>query len=115
MWSCALILNTSTDWFLFSILDTPLPWIIFGIFMAALLLVLLVAALLVFVLYQAYNKIKYVFFPSCQPPLNIEVSSDSSVIHLLLFRKMSFPYHAKKRCLSVLGQPGFILEVLSVV
>ncbi|NXQ38696.1 INAR1 protein, partial [Catharus fuscescens] len=52
--------------------DTSLPWIIFGIFMGALLVVLLVAALLVFVLYQAYHKIKYVFFPSCQPPLNIE-------------------------------------------
>ncbi|XP_068035215.1 interferon alpha/beta receptor 1 isoform X2 [Anomalospiza imberbis] len=51
---------------------TPLPLIIFGIFMGALLLVLLVATPLVFVLYQAYNKIKYVFFPSCQPPLNIE-------------------------------------------
>ncbi|NXD46008.1 INAR1 protein, partial [Copsychus sechellarum] len=51
---------------------TPLPLIIFGIFMGALLVVLLVAASLVFVFYQAYNKIKYVFFPSCQPPLNIE-------------------------------------------
>ncbi|NWY72094.1 INAR1 protein, partial [Erithacus rubecula] len=51
---------------------TPLPLVIFGIFMGALLVVLLVAASLVFVFYQAYNKIKYVFFPSCQPPLNIE-------------------------------------------
>ncbi|NXI16193.1 INAR1 protein, partial [Irena cyanogastra] len=51
---------------------TPLPLIIFGIFMGALLLVLLVATPLVFVLYQAYKKVKYVFFPSCQPPLNIE-------------------------------------------
>ncbi|NXF28031.1 INAR1 protein, partial [Rhodinocichla rosea] len=51
---------------------TPLPLIIFGIFMGALLVVLLVATPLVFVFYQAYNKIKYVFFPSCQPPLNIE-------------------------------------------
>ncbi|NWT77152.1 INAR1 protein, partial [Prunella himalayana] len=51
---------------------TSLPLIIFGIFMGALLVVLLVATPLVFVLYQAYNKIKYVFFPSCQPPLNIE-------------------------------------------
>ncbi|NXP90045.1 INAR1 protein, partial [Passerina amoena] len=51
---------------------TPLALIISGIFMGALLVVLLVAALLVFVFYQAYNKIKYVFFPSCQPPLNIE-------------------------------------------
>ncbi|NXY12226.1 INAR1 protein, partial [Pteruthius melanotis] len=51
---------------------SPLPLIIFGIFMGALLVVLLVATPLVFVLYQAYSKIKYVFFPSCQPPLNIE-------------------------------------------
>ncbi|NWR47148.1 INAR1 protein, partial [Regulus satrapa] len=51
---------------------TPLPLIIFGIFMGALLLVLLVVPPFLFVLYQAYNKIKYVFFPSCQPPLNIE-------------------------------------------
>ncbi|NWS01818.1 INAR1 protein, partial [Motacilla alba] len=51
---------------------TQLPLIIFGIFMGALLVVLLVATPLVFVLYQAYNKIRYVFFPSCQPPLNIE-------------------------------------------
>ncbi|XP_053911411.1 interferon alpha/beta receptor 1 isoform X2 [Cuculus canorus] len=41
-------------------------------FVTALVVVLLVAALLSFALYQAYNKIKYVFFPSCQPPLNIE-------------------------------------------
>ncbi|XP_064503263.1 interferon alpha/beta receptor 1 isoform X2 [Pseudopipra pipra] len=41
-------------------------------FMAALFAVLLVALPLVFVLYKAYSKIKYVFFPSCQPPLNIE-------------------------------------------
>ncbi|NXY53170.1 INAR1 protein, partial [Callaeas wilsoni] len=51
---------------------TPLSLIIFGIFMGALLVVLLVVTPLVFVLYQAYNKIKYVFFPSCQPRLNIE-------------------------------------------
>ncbi|NXA72890.1 INAR1 protein, partial [Thryothorus ludovicianus] len=51
---------------------TPLPLIIFGIFMGALLVVLLVATPLVLMLYQAYNKIKYAFFPSCQPPLNIE-------------------------------------------
>ncbi|XP_058655858.1 interferon alpha/beta receptor 1 isoform X1 [Ammospiza caudacuta] len=51
---------------------TPLALIIAGIFLGALLVVLLVAAPLVFVFYQAYNKIKYVFFPSCQPPLNIE-------------------------------------------
>uniref|UniRef100_A0A8C0V8Z0 Interferon alpha/beta receptor 1-like n=2 Tax=Cyanistes caeruleus TaxID=156563 RepID=A0A8C0V8Z0_CYACU len=49
-----------------------LPLIIFGIFMGALLVVLFVASPLVFMLYKAYNKIKYVFFPSCQPPLNIE-------------------------------------------
>ncbi|XP_053827536.1 interferon alpha/beta receptor 1 [Vidua macroura] len=51
---------------------TPLPLIYFGIFMGALLLVLLVATPLIFVFYQAYSKIKYVFFPTCQPPLNIE-------------------------------------------
>ncbi|NWV24403.1 INAR1 protein, partial [Origma solitaria] len=51
---------------------TPLPLIIFGIFVGALIVVLLVATPLVFVIYQAYSKIKYVFFPSCQPPLNIE-------------------------------------------
>ncbi|XP_064560588.1 interferon alpha/beta receptor 1 isoform X1 [Zonotrichia leucophrys gambelii] len=51
---------------------TPLALIIAGIFLGALLVVLLVAAPLVFVFYQAYSKIKYVFFPSCQPPLNIE-------------------------------------------
>ncbi|KAM6139848.1 interferon alpha/beta receptor 1 isoform 2-T2 [Pterocles gutturalis] len=41
-------------------------------FVIALIAVLLVTTPLVFALYQAYNKIKYVFFPSCQPPLNIE-------------------------------------------
>ncbi|NWH95859.1 INAR1 protein, partial [Aegithalos caudatus] len=51
---------------------TPLPLMIFGIFTGALLVVLLVATPLVFLFYHAYNKIKYVFFPSCQPPLNIE-------------------------------------------
>ncbi|NWZ00344.1 INAR1 protein, partial [Loxia curvirostra] len=51
---------------------TSLPLFIFGIFMVALLVVLVVATLLVFGLYQVYHKIKYVFFPSCQPPLNIE-------------------------------------------
>ncbi|XP_077637846.1 interferon alpha/beta receptor 1 [Lonchura striata] len=51
---------------------TSLPLIIFGIFMGALLFVLLVVTPLVLLLYQAYNKIKYVFFPSCQPPMNIE-------------------------------------------
>ncbi|NWI58317.1 INAR1 protein, partial [Calyptomena viridis] len=46
--------------------------IILATFMGALFVVLLVALPLVFLLYQAYSKIKYVFFPSCQPPLNIE-------------------------------------------
>ncbi|XP_068281027.1 interferon alpha/beta receptor 1 isoform X2 [Nyctibius grandis] len=41
-------------------------------FVTALVAVLLLAMPLIFALYQAYNKIKYVFFPSCQPPLNIE-------------------------------------------
>ncbi|XP_074010104.1 interferon alpha/beta receptor 1 [Numenius arquata] len=49
-----------------------LPLIILATFVTAVVAVLLVAAPLFFVLYQAYNKIKYVFFPSCQPPLNIE-------------------------------------------
>ncbi|NXF73626.1 INAR1 protein, partial [Sclerurus mexicanus] len=48
------------------------PLIILATFVVALAVVLLVALPLVFVLYQAYSKIKYVFFPSCQPPLNIE-------------------------------------------
>ncbi|KFO85514.1 Interferon alpha/beta receptor 1, partial [Buceros rhinoceros silvestris] len=52
--------------------DKLLPLIILATFATALIVVCLVATLLVFVLYQAYNKIKYVFFPSCQPPLNIE-------------------------------------------
>ncbi|KAM9259409.1 interferon alpha/beta receptor 1 isoform 2-T2 [Cariama cristata] len=52
--------------------DKILPLIILATFVTALIAVLLVATPLVFVLYQAYNKIKYVFFPSCQPPLNIE-------------------------------------------
>ncbi|XP_049691004.1 interferon alpha/beta receptor 1 isoform X1 [Accipiter gentilis] len=41
-------------------------------FVTALIAVFLVATPLGFALYQVYNKIKYVFFPSCQPPLNIE-------------------------------------------
>ncbi|KAM7127998.1 interferon alpha/beta receptor 1 isoform 2-T2 [Ciconia maguari] len=41
-------------------------------FVTALIAVLLVATPLIFALYQVYSKIKYVFFPSCQPPLNIE-------------------------------------------
>ncbi|NWR66845.1 INAR1 protein, partial [Bucorvus abyssinicus] len=52
--------------------DKILPLIILATFATALIAVCLVATPLVFALYQAYNKIKYVFFPSCQPPLNIE-------------------------------------------
>ncbi|KFV57425.1 Interferon alpha/beta receptor 1, partial [Tyto alba] len=52
--------------------DKILPLIILATFVTALVAVCLVATALVFALYQAYNKIKYVFFPSCQPPLNIE-------------------------------------------
>ncbi|NXK10217.1 INAR1 protein, partial [Herpetotheres cachinnans] len=52
--------------------DKVLPLIILATFVAALIVVLFVATPLVFALYQAYNKIKYVLFPSCQPPLNIE-------------------------------------------
>ncbi|NWX15414.1 INAR1 protein, partial [Aegotheles bennettii] len=52
--------------------DKMLPLIILAMFVTALIVVVLVALLLVFGVYQVYNKIKYVFFPSCQPPLNIE-------------------------------------------
>ncbi|NXJ02463.1 INAR1 protein, partial [Psophia crepitans] len=52
--------------------DKTLPLIILATFVIALIAVLLVATPVIFALYQAYNKIKYVFFPSCQPPLNIE-------------------------------------------
>uniref|UniRef100_A0A672TZF4 Interferon alpha and beta receptor subunit 1 n=1 Tax=Strigops habroptila TaxID=2489341 RepID=A0A672TZF4_STRHB len=52
--------------------DKILPLIILATFVTALIAVFLVAVPLGFALYQAYNKIKYVFFPSCQPPLNIE-------------------------------------------
>ncbi|XP_074714328.1 interferon alpha/beta receptor 1 isoform X2 [Strix uralensis] len=52
--------------------DKILPLIILATFVTALIAVCLVATILVFALYQAYSKIKYVFFPSCQPPLNIE-------------------------------------------
>ncbi|NXY46382.1 INAR1 protein, partial [Ceuthmochares aereus] len=52
--------------------DKILPLIALATFVTALVVVLLVAALLSFALYQVYNKIKYLFFPSCQPPLNIE-------------------------------------------
>ncbi|XP_068000630.1 interferon alpha/beta receptor 1 [Melanerpes formicivorus] len=49
-----------------------LPLIILTTFFIALIAVALLGTLLGFTLYQVYNKIKYVFFPSCQPPLNIE-------------------------------------------
>lgn len=52
--------------------DKRLPLIILATFVTALIAVLFVAVLIIFFLYQAYNKIKYVFFPSCTPPLNIE-------------------------------------------
>ncbi|XP_040401253.1 interferon alpha/beta receptor 1 [Cygnus olor] len=52
--------------------DKMLPLIILTTFVTALIAVLVVAVLFIFFLYQAYNKIKYVFFPSCKPPLNIE-------------------------------------------
>ncbi|NWR70285.1 INAR1 protein, partial [Centropus unirufus] len=52
--------------------DKILPLVVLATFVSALAIVLLVAALLGFALYQAYHKIKYVFFPSCQPPLNIK-------------------------------------------
>lgn len=85
--------------FLFPISGSQLPLIIFGIFMSALLVVLLVATPLVFVLYQAYNKIKYVFFPSCQPPLSIEVSSDFSQLSLHRF----FLKIIEKKCFTSSG------------
>uniref|UniRef100_A0A8C6YYN0 Interferon alpha and beta receptor subunit 1 n=1 Tax=Nothoprocta perdicaria TaxID=30464 RepID=A0A8C6YYN0_NOTPE len=52
--------------------DKMLPLIILATFLGALIAILVVAVLIIFVLYQAYNKIKYVFFPSCHPPSNIE-------------------------------------------
>lgn len=52
--------------------DKILPLIILATFVTALIAVLLVAMPLVFALYQAYSKIKYMFFPSCQPPSSIE-------------------------------------------
>ncbi|NXA09136.1 INAR1 protein, partial [Sapayoa aenigma] len=52
--------------------EKTFPLIILATFMGALFVVLLVALPLIFLLYKAYSKIKYVFFPSCQPPLNIE-------------------------------------------
>lgn len=50
-----------------------LPLVILTTFFVALIIFCLVATATFFALYQAYKKIKYVFFPSCQPPLNIEV------------------------------------------
>ncbi|NXP43873.1 INAR1 protein, partial [Heliornis fulica] len=68
--------NKSSDFSKEECIKTPgdkiLPLIILATFVTALVAVLLVAMPLVFALYQAYSKIKYVFFPSCQPPLNIE-------------------------------------------
>ncbi|XP_049691006.1 interferon alpha/beta receptor 1 isoform X3 [Accipiter gentilis] len=52
--------------------DKILHLVILATFVTALIAVFLVATPLGFALYQVYNKIKYVFFPSCQPPLNIE-------------------------------------------
>ncbi|NXU90292.1 INAR1 protein, partial [Xiphorhynchus elegans] len=52
--------------------EKTFPLIIFGTFVVALVAVLFMVLPLGFVVYQAYRKIKYVFFPSCQPPLNIE-------------------------------------------
>ncbi|XP_010293820.1 PREDICTED: interferon alpha/beta receptor 1, partial [Phaethon lepturus] len=52
--------------------DKMLPLIILATFVTALIAVLLLAMPLLFAMYQAYSKIKYVFFPSCQLPLNIE-------------------------------------------
>ncbi|XP_064008506.1 interferon alpha/beta receptor 1 isoform X2 [Pogoniulus pusillus] len=49
-----------------------LPLVILTTFFVALIIFCLVATATFFALYQAYKKIKYVFFPSCQPPLNIE-------------------------------------------
>ncbi|XP_065495205.1 interferon alpha/beta receptor 1 isoform X2 [Caloenas nicobarica] len=59
--------NKSSDYSKVECIKTP-----GATFVTALIAVLLVATPLVFGLYQIYNKIKYVFFPSCQPPLNIE-------------------------------------------
>ncbi|NWQ77582.1 INAR1 protein, partial [Columbina picui] len=68
--------NKSSDYSKVECIKTPgdktLPLIILATFVTALIAVLLVAVPLVFGLYQIYSKIKYVFFPSCQPPLNIE-------------------------------------------
>ncbi|NXO05005.1 INAR1 protein, partial [Rhinopomastus cyanomelas] len=52
--------------------DTVLPQIILVTFLVTVTVVFLVATPIGFALYRAYNKIKYIFFPSCQPPSNIE-------------------------------------------
>ncbi|XP_015737056.1 interferon alpha/beta receptor 1 isoform X2 [Coturnix japonica] len=68
--------NKSSDFSKEECVGTPggksLPLIILATFAVALIAVLIVASLLIFFLYQAYNKIKYMFFPSCRTPLNIE-------------------------------------------
>ncbi|NWW49504.1 INAR1 protein, partial [Pedionomus torquatus] len=68
--------NKSSDFSKEECIETPgdktLSLVILATFVIALFVVLLVATPLVFILYRVYNKIKYVFFPSCQPPLNIE-------------------------------------------
>uniref|UniRef100_A0A8C3KYS1 Interferon alpha and beta receptor subunit 1 n=1 Tax=Chrysolophus pictus TaxID=9089 RepID=A0A8C3KYS1_CHRPC len=72
----SLAYNKSSDFSKEECIGTPggksLPLIILATFVGALIVVLLVASLVIFFLYQAYNKIKYMFFPSCQTPLNIE-------------------------------------------
>ncbi|XP_072194176.1 interferon alpha/beta receptor 1 isoform X2 [Excalfactoria chinensis] len=68
--------NKSSDFSKEECVGTPggksLPLILLATFVAALIAVLIVASLVIFFLYQAYNKIKYMFFPSCRTPLNIE-------------------------------------------
>ncbi|NXJ08426.1 INAR1 protein, partial [Odontophorus gujanensis] len=70
------VYNKSSDFSKEECIGTPgdksLPLIILTTFVAALIAVLIVASLVIFFLYQAYNKIKYMFFPSCRTPLNIE-------------------------------------------
>ncbi|KFP89017.1 Interferon alpha/beta receptor 1, partial [Acanthisitta chloris] len=61
--------------------DKTLPLVILATFVTALVAVLLVALPFVFILYQAYSKIKYIFFPSCQPPLNIERFEEQPFSH----------------------------------
>ncbi|XP_031411892.1 interferon alpha/beta receptor 1 [Meleagris gallopavo] len=68
--------NKSSDFSKEECIGTPggkgLPLIILATFVGALFAVLIVASLVIFFMYQAYNKIKYMFFPSCRTPLNIE-------------------------------------------